>query len=82
MIVFKTNIEKYSFECQLSEYCHLKRKEAAAKVNQLRSTYGEAVQFVLFRCGYSDSDYLGYEAAECIDWIWEHRIDEFEELEL
>lgn len=27
-------------------------------------------------CGYFDSGYLGYEAAEGIDWIWEHRIDD------
>lgn len=59
-----------------------RRKEEAAKVNQLRSTYGESVQFVLFLCGYFDSGYLGYEAAEGIDWIWEHRIDDFEELGL
>ena len=79
---FKKNIENHSFEFHSSEYCYLKRKEKAPKVNQLRSTYGEAVQFVLFRCGCSDSGYLGYEAAECIDWIWEHRIDDFEELGL
>ena len=79
---FKKNIESYSFGFQLSEYYHLKRKEKAPKVNQLRSTYGESVQFVLFLCGYFDSGYLGYEAAEGIDWIWEHRIDDFEELGL
>ena len=79
---FKKNIESYSFEFHLSEYYPLKRKEKTPKVNQLRSTYGEAVQFVLFRYGYFDSGYLGYEAAEGIDWIWEHRIDDFEELGL
>lgn len=26
--------------------------------------------------GYFDSGYLGYEAAEGIDWVWEHRIDD------
>ncbi len=30
----------------------------------------------LFLCGYFDSGYLGYEAAEGIDWVWEHRIDD------
>ena len=79
---FKKNIESYSFEFHLSEYCHLKRKEKAAIINQLRSTYGESVQFVLLLCGNFDSGYLGYEAAEGIDWIWEHRIDDFEELGL
>ena len=54
-----------------------RRKEEAAKVSQLRYTYGEGVQYVLFLCGYFDSGYLGYEAAERIDWVWEHRIEDF-----
>lgn len=53
-----------------------RRKEEAAKMAQLRSTYGSKVQFNLFLCGYFDSGYLGYEAAEGIDWVWEHRIDD------
>ncbi len=53
-----------------------RRKEEAIKVGQLRDTYGESIQFVLFLCGYFDSGYLGYEAAEGIDWVWEHRIDD------
>jgi type II restriction enzyme len=53
-----------------------RRKEEAAKVTQLRYTYGKGVQFNLFLCGYFDSGYLGYEAAEGIDWVWEHRIDD------
>ena len=51
-----------------------RRKEEATKMNQLRLTYGKNVRFVLFLCGYFDSGYLGYEAAEGIDWVWEHRI--------
>jgi len=43
---------------------------------QLRSTYSSKVQFNLFLCGYFDTGYLGYEAAESIDWVWEHRIDD------
>jgi len=35
-----------------------------------------AVRSILFLCGYFDSGYLGYEAAEGIDWVWEHRIDD------
>jgi XamI restriction endonuclease len=54
-----------------------RRKEEAVKMAQLRSTYGKKVQFNLFLCGYFDSGYLGYEAAEGIDWVWEHRIDDF-----
>jgi hypothetical protein len=53
-----------------------RRKEEAQKMSQLRSTYGEDVRFVLFLCGYFDSGYLGYEAAEGIDWIWEHRMED------
>lgn len=55
-----------------------RRKEEAVKVNQLRHTYGKGVVFLLFLCGYFDSGYLGYEAAEGIDWVWEHRIDDLE----
>lgn len=53
-----------------------RRKEEATKAAQLRSSYGDKVQFNLFLCGYFDSGYLGYEAAEGIDWVWEHRIDD------
>jgi hypothetical protein len=53
-----------------------RRKEEAIKIAQLRQTYGNLVQFNLFLCGYFDSGYLGYEAAEGIDWVWEHRIDD------
>jgi type II restriction enzyme len=53
-----------------------RRKEEAVKMAQLRSNYGEGVHFNLFLCGYFDSGYLGYEAAEGIDWVWEHRIDD------
>ncbi|OPY65711.1 MAG: XamI restriction endonuclease [Syntrophorhabdaceae bacterium PtaU1.Bin034] len=53
-----------------------RRKEEAVKITQLRATYGKKVQFNLFLCGYFDSGYLGYEAAEGIDWVWEHRIDD------
>lgn len=53
-----------------------RRKEEATKMRQLRFTYGKRLRFVLFLCGYFDAGYLGYEAAEGIDWIWEHRIDD------
>lgn len=57
-----------------------RRKEEATKINQLKATYGEHVVFVLFLCGYFDAAYLGYEAAEGIDWVWEHRIDDLAQL--
>lgn len=59
-----------------------RRKEEAVKYAQLKATYGEDIPFLLFLCGYFDSGYLGYEAAEGIDWIWEHRINDLEALQL
>ncbi len=59
-----------------------RRKEEAIKVAQLTSTYGSAVRFILFLCGYFDSGYLGYEAAEGIDWVWEHRMADLAEFGL
>jgi hypothetical protein len=59
-----------------------RRKEEATKVAQLRATYGAKVPFILFLCGYFDGGYLGYEAYEGIDWVWEHRIDELAEFGL
>ncbi len=59
-----------------------RRKEEAVKYAQLKKTYGNEVTFVLFLCGYFDSGYLGYEAAEGIDWVWEHRIDDLAKLGL
>ena len=53
-----------------------RRKEEAIKMQQLRHTYGDHIHFNLFLCGYFDSGYLGYEASEGIDWVWEHRIDD------
>jgi XamI restriction endonuclease len=59
-----------------------RRKEEATKINQLRTTYGKGVRFILFLCGYFDSGYLGYEAAEGIDWVWEHRMEDLAKLGL
>ena len=59
-----------------------RRKEEATKIHQLQAAYGETIVFVLFLCGYFGSDYLGYEAAEGIDWVWEHRIDDLVKLGL
>ena len=53
-----------------------RRKEEATKMNQLHRTYGGKLRYILFLCGYFDSSYLGYEAAEGIDWVWEHRIND------
>ena len=59
-----------------------RRKEEATKVTQLRAAFGNSVRYILFLCGYFDSGYLGYEAAEGIDWVWEHRIDDLAEFGL
>lgn len=57
-----------------------RRKEEAQKASQLRIKYGEQTQLLLFLCGYFETGYLGYEAAEGLDWIWEHRLDDLDEL--
>jgi hypothetical protein len=59
-----------------------RRKEEATKIHQLQAAYSQDISFVLFLCGYFGSDYLGYEAAEGIDWVWEHRLDDLAELGL
>ena len=59
-----------------------RRKEEAQKMSQIRRTYGDKVKYLLFLCGYFDSGYLGYEASEGIDWVWEHRIDDLAEFGL
>ncbi len=57
-----------------------RRKEEAQKFRQLKEWYGDSVNFVLFLCGYFEPGYLGYEAAEGIDWVWEHRTRDFQPL--
>ncbi len=59
-----------------------RRKEEAKKISQLKASYGAGICYMVFLCGYFDSGYLGYEAADLIDWIWEHRISDFDELGL
>ena len=56
-----------------------RRKEEAKKISQLKVTFGEDVCYIVFLCGYFDSGYLGYEAADGIDWVWEHRIEDLEQ---
>jgi type II restriction enzyme len=59
-----------------------RRKEEAVKMAQLRNTYGPAMRFNLFLCGYFDSGYLGYAASDGTDWVWEHRSDDLAEFGL
>jgi len=55
-----------------------RRKEEAQKMSGLRNTFGDDIAFILFLCGYFDTGYLGYEASEGIDWVWEHSVDDLE----
>ena len=57
-----------------------RRKEEAKKASQLRASCGDDTCYVLLLCGYFDSGYLGYAAADGIDWVWEHRMDDFARL--
>jgi len=57
-----------------------RRKEEAQKFRQLKDRYGDSVKFLLFLCGYFEPGYLGYEAAEGIDWVWEHRPNDLQAL--
>jgi hypothetical protein len=59
-----------------------RRKEEAMKIAQFRANYGKDVCYILFLCGYFDSGYLGYEAAEGLDWVWEHRMDDLAQFKL
>ncbi len=52
------------------------RKKEADKFAQLKERYGENIGFILLFCGYFDPRYLGFVAAEGIDWVWEHRRDD------
>ncbi|MXX65091.1 MAG: XamI family restriction endonuclease [Acidimicrobiia bacterium] len=38
--------------------------------------YGLDLRYVLLLGGYFNERYLGYNASEGIDWIWEHRIED------
>jgi len=59
-----------------------RRKEEAKKISQLKASYGGSITYLVFLCGYFDSGYLGYEASDGIDWVWEHRIEDFDQLGL
>jgi hypothetical protein len=59
-----------------------RRKEEAKKMSQLKAQFGNDVRFILFLCGYFNAGYLGYEAADGMDWIWEHRIEDMDQLGL
>jgi hypothetical protein len=53
-----------------------RQKEEAKKMMQLTLKYQNNIQYILFLCGYFNNTYLGYEASDNIDWVWEHRIED------
>jgi hypothetical protein len=59
-----------------------RRKEEATKNRQLTECFGNDGHLLLFLCGYFNTGYLGYEAAEGLDWVWEHRIADMKQLGL
>lgn len=59
-----------------------RRKEESDKVSKLRQCNGEDVEYVLLLGGYFDENYLAYEANAGIEFVWEHRLDDFTEIGL
>ena len=57
-----------------------RRKEEAQKMSLINRLYGHKAHYVLFLSGYFNIGYLEYEAAEGIDWVWEHRISDLEKI--
>jgi hypothetical protein len=56
------------------------RRKETQKFMQLKERYGENIGFMLLFCGYFNPGYLGYAAAEGIDWVWEHRLGDLSSL--
>lgn len=89
VVIVPKNIEKNEFPILIEAKSagdftntNKRRKEEATKIRQLQEAYGQNINLILFLCGYFDTGYLGYEAAEGLDWVWEHRIDDLKLLGL
>ena len=54
--------------------------EGVEKLKRLRMTYSRSVPFVLILGGFFDAGYLGVQAAEGVDWVWQHRLGDLEGL--
>lgn len=54
------------------------RDADAKKLRDLRMTYGESVPYALLLGGTFDTGYLGTQAAEGIDWVWQHRLNDLD----
>ena len=46
------------------------------KLRQLCMTYGDDVPFILMLGGFCGAGYLGSQAAESLDWVWQHRLSD------
>ena len=55
-------------------------KRDARKFATFKEHLEKNVQFILLLCGYFDGYYLGPQAAEGIDWVWQHRLDDLKHL--
>ncbi len=51
-------------------------KKDARKFATFKEHYEEKVKFILLLCGYFDGYYLGPQAAEGVDWVWQHRLND------
>jgi hypothetical protein len=56
-------------------------KEEVTKIDKLRVSFRDA-RYILFLCGYFNLIYLMHGATGGIDWVWEHRVDDFAEFGL
>ena len=57
-----------------------RRDADAKKLRDLRMTYGESVPYALMLGGSFDPGYLGTQAAEGMDWVWQHRLHDLDPL--
>ena len=55
-----------------------RRDAEAKKLRDLRMTYGESIPYALVLGGAFDAGYLGTQAAEGLDWVWQHKIADLE----
>ena len=53
-----------------------KAKKDAQKFSKFNECYAKNSKLILLLCGYLDPYYLGPQAAEGIDWVWQHRLDD------
>jgi hypothetical protein len=59
-----------------------RRKTEVNRISKFQLAYGEGVPIVLALWGYVDAGYLGCQAAEGIDWVWAHRLNDLVECEI